>query len=112
MNDNKPTIYINGVFIREHTFKDGGAILKVNIPVDAIDKLAEQLLANADGDWTRLKIQRLREPKLSKAGKELATHSLSVDDWKPDASRQSAMVNRTPPQAKPLTPEEIDSVPF
>ena len=103
--------YINGVFISEHVFKDGGTILKFSLSEDSIDALAAQLKSNASGGYVNLKIQRLREPSLSKrTGKVVSTHSLSVDEWKPKEGGQQA--SRTPPAAKPLTPEEIDDVPF
>jgi len=78
------TTYINGVFANEFKFNDGGTILKLSIPADKIDGLCEQLRQNVDNGWVKLKIQRMRSPKVSdKTGKTIATHSISVDNWKP-----------------------------
>lgn len=99
-------VFINGVFINEHVFQDGGSILKVNIPADKIDALAEQLGANASNGWTRLVIQKLRQPKLNANGKTIATHSLSVDTWKPKADAVPAR------QIAPLPERAGDDVPF
>jgi len=94
-----PKQYINGAFITEKTFNDGGSILKLSIPADKIDALAEQLrLASTDG-WTRLVISKLREPKLNANGKITATHSLSVDDWKPTNQPKPQPMSREAVQA-------------
>ena len=109
--------YINGVFITEKTFAGGGSILKLSIPSDKVDALAEQVLHHAKDGWTRLQIQKLREPKVNSNGKTTATHSLSVDDWTPGQPKQSA-----PRPASPATAQagfsavkaavESDDVPF
>ena len=62
--------FINGVFINEQTFSDGGSKLKLSIPTDKIDFLAEQLKFNERDGWCRLEITRNRNPKISeKTGK-------------------------------------------
>jgi hypothetical protein len=113
--------YINGVFIVEKVFNDGGSILKLSVPSDKVDALAEQILANAKNGWTRLVIQKLREPKINTAGKTTATHSLSVDDWEPNQAGKPPQ-QRSQPAAKPAgkfddvpgagEPPESDDVPF
>lgn len=91
----EPKQYINGVFITEKTFQDGGSILKMSIPADKIDALAEQLKLAATDGWTRLVITRLREPKLSKtSGKVTSTHSLSVDQWQPGQPAKPQPISR------------------
>ena len=76
--------YINGVFIVKKTLNDGGSILKLSIPADKIDALANQLREAATDGWARLVITKLREPNVSKtSGKVTSTHSLSVDTWQP-----------------------------
>ena len=107
--------YINGVFITEKTFADGGSILKLSVPSDKIDALAEQLLANSKDGWTRLVIQRLREPKVNANGKTTATHSLSVDDWQPNQPRSQATPQAAKQgfqQAKAAVQDSDDSIPF
>jgi len=85
--------FINGLFITEKEFANGGAILKVNIPEDKIDTLAEQLKFNAKDGWVRLVIAKNRTPTVSKtSGKVISTHSLSVDDWQPSTQARPANV--------------------
>lgn len=110
--------YINGVFITEKTFADGGSILKLSIPSDKVEALAEQLLHHAKDGWTRLVIQRLREPKVNPNGKTTATHSLSVDDWQPNQSRQASPqaarhgFQQAKAAAQPAANNSDDSIPF
>jgi len=86
-NQNSKT-FINGVFINEQTFSDGGSKLKLSIPTDKIDFLAEQLKFNERDGWCRLEITRNRNPKISeKTGKPISTHSLSVDTWQPGQAK-------------------------
>ena len=93
--------YINGVFLVEKTFNDGGSILKLSVPANKIDALAEQLHANATNGWTRLVIQKLREPKVNQGGKVTATHSLSVDDWQPGQPKAES--------PKPMSREQVQA---
>ena len=104
----KSKTFINGVFINEREFSNGGSILKISIPEDKIDALAAQLKFNATGGWSRLVIQKNRNPTVSKTtGKVVSTHSLSVDDWKPDQTR------RDQPQPAPAKEQpQSDDVPF
>ena len=84
-------IFINGVFILEHVFQDGGTILKLNIPADKIDALAGQLKANASDGWVKLVVSRNKNPVVSKStGKPISTHSMSVDTWKPTPKTDEA----------------------
>ena len=91
----EPKTFINGVFIREVTFNDGGSVLNVRIPADKVDAICAQLKAVADDGWVKLRISKNRQPTLNRAGKEIATHSLSVDTWKPTQGGS----NQTPPRA-------------
>ena len=80
--------FINGVFIREHQFKDGGSILKVSIALDKVDSLCEQLKFNARKDGLiRLQIWANKKPTIGKEGRVIATHSLSVDTWEPSQGK-------------------------
>jgi hypothetical protein len=87
MTQNSKT-FINGVFINEQTFPDGGSKLKLSIPADKIDYVAEQLKFNERNGYCRLEITRNRNPKISeKTGKPISTHSLSVDTWEPGQAK-------------------------
>jgi hypothetical protein len=102
-------VFINGVFINEHVFQDGGSILKVNIPADKVDALAEQLKRNAADGWVRLVIGKNRQPTISaKTGKAISTHSLSVDTWKP--KQQQDVPHRV--SAPAPAPNQADDIPF
>jgi hypothetical protein len=86
MSEQKTKTFINGVFINEREFSNGGSILKISIPEDKIDALAAQLRFIATDGWARLAISKNQKPSISKTtGKIISTHSLSVDDWKPTA---------------------------
>ena len=89
---NQPTQpnYINGLFITEKQFNNGGSILKVWIK-DA-QSLANQLTALAAPDGSlNLKIAKSKQPTISKkSGKVIATHTLAVDDWKPSQPAQQS----------------------
>ena len=80
---NEPKTFINGVFIKEVTFRDGGSLLSVSIPEDKVDSLADQLKAAARDGWVKLRIAKNRQPTVNRSGKTIATHSLSVDTWQP-----------------------------
>ena len=102
--------FINGIFINEFEFRNGGSILKVNIPEDKVDALAEQLKFNSRDGWVRLVISKMRAPLISKkTGKVISTHSLSVDDWQPNRP-----VGQSPDPAKPAatTQAQSDDIPF
>lgn len=109
-NQNSKT-FINGVFINEQTFSDGGSKLKLSIPADKIDFVAEQLKFNERDGWCRLEITRNRNPKISeKTGKPISTHSLSVDTWMPGQPKQQQQPQHTRPALIPtssVTPEMI-----
>lgn len=70
--------YINGIWIREKQFANGGSILSVSVKGDAIDAICKQLkdLAKETG-WARLTIGSLKNPT------DKSTHSIFVDTWKP-----------------------------
>ena len=76
MAENKQ--FINGIWIREKKFDNGGSILSVSVKGEAIDDICRQLkqLA-AESGWARLTIGGLRNPT------EKSTHSIYVDTWKP-----------------------------
>ena len=109
------TEYINGVFANEVTFRDGGSIIKLSIPADKLADLFAQLEYNIDDGWIRLKLSKMRENRVNASGKVIATHSLSVDTWKPNASgqRQATPRPQSSPSAPPANqPENSNDVPF
>lgn len=78
-------IYINGCFINEHVFQDGGSILKLSVPADKVSEFLAALQSNATPRGINLQITKRRTPSVSqKTGKVYATHSLSVDTWGAD----------------------------
>jgi len=105
--------FINGVFIKEHKFPDGGRVLNVRIPVDKVDAICAQLKSVADDGWVKLVIGANRQPTISKtSGKVISTHSMSVDEWKPGNQPQASA---SPPQRQQPEPEperNSDDVPF
>jgi len=86
-------IYINGCFINEYTFQDGGSILKLSVPRDSVDKFCADLKANATERGLTLQITKRKNPAVSqKSGKVYATHTLSVDTY---------VSNKPEPEDKP-----------
>ena len=106
--------FINGIFIREVTFQSGGSVLNVSIPADKVDAVCAQLKAAADNGWVKLRISENRQPTLNRDGKTIATHSLSVDTWKPTQGGNAP----TPPRASSARQSasqettQSDDVPF
>ena len=107
----EPKQFINGVFLREVTFQDGGSVLNVRIPADKVDSICAQLKGVADDGWVKLRISKNRQPTLNREGKTIATHSLSVDTWKPTQGG-SAPTRQTPSSARQTTSQEDDAPPF
>lgn len=110
-----PKTYINSIFINEHTFSDGGSILKLSIPEERIDELASQLKTNATGGWARLVIAKNRLPTVSKkTGKVISTHNVSVDTWQPSAKQDAPAPSRPAPQSPAARASAAvpDDVPF
>lgn len=71
--------------------------MKLSIPADKIDFVAEQLKFNERDGWCRLEITRNRNPKISeKTGKPISTHSLSVDTWQPGQAKAPSPVPYRP----------------
>lgn len=94
---NKKT-YINGFFINEKEFANGGSILKVNMSEDGLKSLQAAFAAKSENGWLRLQIGSMKSPMVSKkdASKIIATHSFSVDDWKPGSQASNAPVEDDP----------------
>ena len=68
--------YINGFFIKEKSFDNGGKILKVSVKVD---DFVEQLREIESKGWANLNIAKRKEP--SDKG---VTHYVYEDQWKPE----------------------------
>jgi hypothetical protein len=104
--------FINGIFISEKVFNDGGSILNVRIPADKVDEIAAQLKAVAVDGWVKLKISRNQKPTVSsKTGKVIATHSIVVDDWKPGTQAPRPQQRAADPHGDGPN-EESSRVPF
>jgi hypothetical protein len=115
--------YINGVFLNEIEFKDGGSLLKMSIPSDKIESVCDQLRAATKDGWCSLVISRMREPMVSvKTGRRVATHSLAVDSWQPKQGDQKPAQSSPRKYDSPIDdadvpkntkgPEDDDDVPF
>jgi len=104
--------YINGVFIKKHTFNDGGSILKTGIRVE---ELMAQLmpLRNKDG-FVNVIIAERRTP--SAGG---VTHCVYLDTYKPKStqgqeehSRAQANAYQPQPRDEDDRPPIQDDIPF
>jgi hypothetical protein len=89
--------YVNGMIIKEKTFDNGGAQLKISIKVE---DFAKQLKELDDNGWVNLIVTRRKEP--SDTG---ITHYSYVDTWKPTKGAGQ-------PSAKKAVVEQEDDLPF
>ena len=104
--------FINGVFIREHQFPDGGSVLNVSIPTDKLESLLGTLREVQRDGWVKLVISKNRQPTINRtSGKVIATHSLTVDTWQPKQQTSPRPANAQQ-SGKAETTEEGDQVPF
>ena len=104
--------YINGCFLLEHVFQDGGRIIKLRIPKDNVEAFCDQIKANATDNGCNLVVASLREGRVSpKTGKLYATHTLYVDDYQP--KQQAAPATAPAPAYSDIKPEtDDDKLPF
>ena len=104
--------YINGCFLLEHVFQDGGRIIKLRIPKDSVEAFCAQIVANATDNGCNLVVSALREGRVSpKSGKLYATHTLYVDDYQP--KEQAAQAPAKPVAYNDIKPEiDDDKLPF
>jgi len=72
-------VYLNGMFIKEKVFDDGGSILNVSVKVE--DFKAELDAHKNDRGYVNLKIKKRREP--SETG---ITHYCEKDNYQPKAN--------------------------
>ena len=106
--------YINGCFLLEHVFQDGGTIIKLRIPSNNVAAFCDQIKAADTGNGANLVIGRLREGRVSpKTGKLYATHNLSVDTYQPKEHAEAKPHTAPVPYAQ-IKPEPAgdDSLPF
>lgn len=97
--------YINGCFLLEHVFQDGGRIIKLRVPKDNVAGFCDQLKAAATDNGINLVISQLREGRVSpKSGKLYATHTLYVDTYQPNEQAAPA-----PKAYKDIKPENDDA---
>ena len=71
--------YVNEIILKEHTFDNGGSLLKVSVKVP---ELIETLKEIEENGWANLCIGKRQTP--SDKG---VTHYAYVDEWKPDVSK-------------------------
>lgn len=114
MNPQEPKVYVNGFFIREKEFQNGGSIMNVSIKASDFEAFAKQ---HAVDGYVKIVIERRREP--SDKG---ITHSARLDTWKPSGQprqqpqrapmqrQQPAPIKKEQPKL-PLSPDD-DGVPF
>jgi len=79
--------YINGLFIKEKQFPNGGFILKASIKAENVDSLCAQLKAAAKPDgWINLDLSKNMKTKQDAKGNEVQYWGISVDTWGADKS--------------------------
>lgn len=90
-------IYVGSA--KEKTFQDGGSILEVSLTLDGMAEYfkAYGFTASSGKKIIKLKIGRRRE-----VGKYGETHTVEVDTWKPEQTRQSV----------PTVKQDQDDIPF
>ncbi len=76
--------FVNGMWIKEQQFPNGGSCLKVNIHVARLVEFLNQHV-NPKG-YVNLDVLSLREPKLNAEGKVQSTHYSVLDTWQPKQS--------------------------
>jgi hypothetical protein len=107
-SSNTTKTYINGVWVEEKIFDNGGSILKLSILPEKFLESFKSLSPNEKG-YVKLVISKKLAP-----GKNGDTHSIYVDDWKPKtqsssvaAPKKSATVAKKP--SAPLAQPEDDN---
>ncbi len=87
-NTNKPAKnYVNGMWVKERKFDDGGSIIKLDC---VADKLIEWLKANKnERGYVNIVLSAKREPD------EKSTHTAYLDTWKPTGQKSTPQV-KTP----------------
>lgn len=92
--------YINGIFIKEFRFSDGGSKMRLSINVN---KFIEELQANKNaGGYINIDLCQRREPD-----KNGNTHYAVLNEWK---KRESTPENDVPEYQG--TPEGNNDLPF
>ena len=103
MSDTNTKQYINGVWIEQKTFNDGGTILKLSVLPDRFIESLKAAKVNDKG-YIKLVISERRE-----VGKNGETHTCYVDDWKPSGvptSKSPVVPNKVKPTNKVVVPVE------
>ncbi len=97
MAEQKEKVFINGIFIREYKFENGGSVLNVSCRVqDVIEELKKY---EKPSGYVNLKIQEKRNPE--EGG---TTHYVELDTFEP-----KPVTNDSPPE-KDI--KEDDGLPF
>lgn len=84
-------IYVNGVFAKARDTQYG-EVITLNCKADELMRFIEE---HQDNGWIKFDVQRKRTPG------EKTTHSVSLNNWKPE-HRGGGAVNR-PPSRQPQT---------
>jgi len=90
--------------IKERLFPDGGSCLNVSFGPKDFEIL--QANRNEKG-WVNLKITKRREQ--SEYGQ---THSMVIDDWRPDTTQARQGINRMEKDSAPLRDWDEEQTPF
>ena len=86
MNDKRE--YINGLWIKEITFSEGGSLLKVSLLPDKTLPQLKKLKPNEDG-FIKLVIAKSKNPVPS------STHYCYVDDYVPSSKAKSSTESKS-----------------
>lgn len=85
--------FINGFWIKQHDFANGGFIIKISAKLESVDSICAQLKAAAKPDgWINLEMKPHAKKKTDANGREVQHWGLSVDTWGAD---------KTPPASNP-----------
>ena len=105
----KPKIYVTKSSAKEHQFNNGGSVLKLSFDARELAEFAKQ--HQNERGWLNLVVAKRRTP-----GERGDTHSIYLDEWKPNPNRQSTPTTQASPTA-PIRPSNAqaasdDDVPF
>jgi hypothetical protein len=102
-----PKLYVPKSSAKEVTFQDGGSIIRLSFSANELIEFVKNH-TNQDG-WISFNVSKRREP--SERG---ATHSISLDTWKPTGAHQAVKAYPNviqPNRTAPAQPEQSE-VPF
>jgi hypothetical protein len=78
MSGNDEKVFINGIFVREFKFENGGSVLNLSLRVaDVIEELQKHEKSNG---FAQFKIHSKREENVKQGG---TTHYVALDPYEP-----------------------------